>query len=586
MSEGGRTVPALRQASSIGGCVQIRELQIENFRGITRLAWRPRGHLIAIIGSGDSRKSTILDALEAAMSSRWFQFTDADFPQCDTSKPLEIRVTVGDLPTEAVRDKRFGLHLRGWTTSGELRDEPADDDEEVVTVRLTVDASLEPAWELVTDRSEPRTLSQRDRALFGIARVGGDIERHLTWGQGSALSRLTSADDDAKAVLSNAYRTARSLVAEGAIAELRSVAKAVHEEAIAMGAYAASEYGPGLDAHRAALSVGTLALHDDKTPLRLSGLGTRRLAGLAIQRMSIPDGAIVLVDEVEHGLEPHRLRHFLRAIRPPSREDGSASGQVFLTTHSAVTVVELSAGDLAIARPASTEVTLRTPSEELQDVVRKAPEAFLARSIIVCEGKTEVGLLRTMKAAWQSRHDDVPIEHHGVTLIDGGGSCAPRVATELAKLGYRTLLFRDSDRALSTQESRDAARAAVKVVEWEGSSATEERVLADVSLKGVQRILDLAFVLRGRETVLDTVSARLEVRPRLPPSFSDWKATGKSRAELRHAIGATAKQTGWFKNIEFGERLGEIVAEELGAGLDAPIARALAEAEAWAYDAG
>lgn len=576
----------LKRALGTGRHVQIRELHIENFRGITRLTWKPRGTLVAIIGPGDSRKSTILDAVEAALSSRWFQFTDADFPQCDTSKALEIRVTVGELPTEALRDRRFGLHLRGWTKSGELRDEPDDDDEEVVTVRLTVDSSLEPAWELVADRGEPRPLSQRDRALFGIARVGGDVERHLTWGQGSALSRLTTADDDAKSVLSNAYRNARSLVAGGAIPELRTIASAVRTQAIAMGAYAAGEYAPGLDAHRAALSVGTLALHDDKTPLRLSGLGSRRLAGLAIQKMSIPDGAIVLVDEVEHGLEPHRLRHFLCALRPGTREDGAPQGQVLLTTHSAVAVVELSADDLAIARHGPTEVNLRAPSQELQDVVRRAPDAFLARSIIVCEGKTEVGLLRTMKLQWRTNHGDAPVEHHGVTLVDGGGSCAPRVATELAKLGYRTLLFRDSDRALSADESRAAAEANVTVVEWEGTKSTEERVVADVSAKGVQRILDLAFELRGPESVLDTITARLGVRPRLPPSFSDWKIAGKSRPDLRAGIAAAAKDSKWFKNIESGERLGEIVAEEIAAGLDAPTVTSLSEVETWAYETG
>lgn len=566
--------------------MQVRELHIENFRGITRLAWKSGGTLVAIIGPGDSRKSTILDAIEAALSSRWFQFADADFPQCDTSKALEIRVTVGELPAEALCDKRFGLHLRGWTKAGDLRDEPDEDDEEVVTVRLTVDSSLEPAWELVTDRGEPRPLSQRDRALFGIARVGGDVERHLTWGQGSALSRLTAADKDAKAILSNAYRTARSLVADGSIAELRTIAKAVHAGAISMGAYAATEYGPGLDAHRAALSVGTLALHDDKTPLRLSGLGSRRLAGLAIQKMSIPEGAIVLVDEVEHGLEPHRLRHFLRALRPDMQESGAPQGQVFLTTHSAVAVVELSAGDLAIARHGPSEVTLRTPSRELQDVVRRAPDAFLARSIIVCEGRTEVGLLRTVKLQWQNDHGEAPIEHHGVTLVDGGGSCAPRVATELGKLGYRTLLFRDSDRALGADESRAAVEANVTVVEWEGAKSTEERVLADVSAKGVQRVLDLAFELRGAASVLDTISAQLNVRPSLPPSFSDWKVAGRSRPELRAAIAGAARDSKWFKNIEFGERLGEIVAQELEAGMESPTATALAEIETWAYDKG
>ncbi|ACG74550.1 conserved hypothetical protein [Anaeromyxobacter sp. K] len=302
--------------------------------------------------------------------------------------------------------------------------------------------------------------------------------------------------------------------------------------------------------------------------------------------MSIPEGAIVLVDEVEHGLEPHRLRHFLRALRPDMQEGGAPQGQVFLTTHSAVAVVELSAGDLAIARHGPSEVTLRTPSRELQDVVRRAPDAFLARSIIVCEGKTEVGLLRSVKLQWLKHHGEAPIEHHGVTLVDGGGSCAPRVATELGKLGYRTLLFRDSDRALGADESRAAVEANVTIVEWEDAKSTEERVLADVSAKGVQRVLDLAFELRGAASVLDTISAQLNVRPSLPPSFSDWKVAGKSKPELRAAIAGAARDSKWFKNIEFGERLGEIVAQELAAGMEAPTATALAEIETWAYDKG
>jgi hypothetical protein len=47
----------------------------------------------------------------------------------------------------------------------------------------------------------------------------------------------------------------------------------------------------------------------------MAGLGTRRPIALAIERLSIPDGAIVLVDEIEHGLEPHRIRHALKILR-------------------------------------------------------------------------------------------------------------------------------------------------------------------------------------------------------------------------------------------------------------------------------
>jgi hypothetical protein len=182
-------------------------------------------------------------------------------------------------------------------------------------VKLTIDSSLEPAWELVTDRQDPRSLSPRDRALFGLVRLGGDAERHLTWGHGSALARLSTEKDQAAPLLADAYRKARDLLKAGTLPTLDAVAARVREEALKLGAYTARSYAAGLDTQRSSMSLGTLAMHGDGVPLRLSGLGTRRLVALAIQQMSIPEGAVVLIDELEYGLEPHRIRHTLRGLR-------------------------------------------------------------------------------------------------------------------------------------------------------------------------------------------------------------------------------------------------------------------------------
>jgi hypothetical protein len=162
--------------------MQIREVTIQNFRGVRSFGWRPNSPLSCLVGPGDSCKSTILDAIELALGTRWAAFTDVDFTDGDTTQAMEIVVTVGQLPHEALREGRMGMHLRGWRTEIGLQDEPEGDDEPVVTVKLSVDSSLEPAWELITDRQDPRPLSPRDRALFGMVRLGGDADRHLTWG--------------------------------------------------------------------------------------------------------------------------------------------------------------------------------------------------------------------------------------------------------------------------------------------------------------------------------------------------------------------------------------------------------------------
>ncbi|HEX2686694.1 MAG TPA: AAA family ATPase, partial [Kofleriaceae bacterium] len=145
--------------------MQIREIQIRNFRGLKHLTWQPTAGLVCLIGRGDVGKSTVLDAIELALSPRSRQIADTDFLDADTTQSIEIEVTVGELPDVALDDGRFGLYLRGWRKDGKgLRDEPQDDDESVVTVRVVIDGSLEGEWALHTDRQGPKTLSPRDRA--------------------------------------------------------------------------------------------------------------------------------------------------------------------------------------------------------------------------------------------------------------------------------------------------------------------------------------------------------------------------------------------------------------------------------------
>ncbi|MBM4591325.1 AAA family ATPase [Rhodococcus hoagii] len=56
-------------------------------------------------------------------------------------------------------------------------------------------------------------------------------------------------------------------------------------------------------------------LHDGDVPLSSLGLGTRRLTSLSIQDQAMDDGSIIAIDEVEHGLEPHRLAQVLHHLK-------------------------------------------------------------------------------------------------------------------------------------------------------------------------------------------------------------------------------------------------------------------------------
>lgn len=462
--------------------MQIRQLKVSNFRGISTLDWKPGSPFCCLIGAGDCGKSTLLDAVEAALSSRWFSFTEPDFLNCDSSNSIVIEATIGELSRALKSDERLGLYIRGWTAAGELRDEPEGDDEPVLTVRLTVDATMEPAWELVCDRiEEPRTLSNRDRALFGLVRLAGEDARHLAWGQGSVLARLTGDNKEAAARLAEAYRAARTSANLAEIESLADAAALAERFAKGLGAYVEGAYEPGLELGRSGLSSGSIALHDSGVPLRLTGLGTRRLATFAMQKSAIAEGAIVLIDEIEHGLEPHRIIGAiaqLKADQTKALAERKPSGQILMTTHSDVALGEAGVESLRVvqtARPGRATAIARPSSPDpIRPLMRFTPRALFARRILVTEGNTELGLLLGLREDWSLRHGGRPIEQLGAAVADGNGEQASSLALALAGLGYPAAMFRDSDTVLAPATIAALAAAGVPVFEY-GAASTRSR---------------------------------------------------------------------------------------------------------------
>jgi DNA repair exonuclease SbcCD ATPase subunit len=89
---------------------RIRNICVKNYRALREFSWNPSPGLNCIVGSGDSGKSTILDCIEIALGLRKsVSFGDSDFYGLDTSQPIEIYVTVGELPDELKNIETYGL---------------------------------------------------------------------------------------------------------------------------------------------------------------------------------------------------------------------------------------------------------------------------------------------------------------------------------------------------------------------------------------------------------------------------------------------------------------------------------------------
>lgn len=89
---------------------------------------------------------------------------------------------------------------------------------------------------------------------------------------------------------------------------------------------------------------------------------------------------------MEYGLEPHRLTRLLNSL---GARETPPPLQVFLTIHSPVAVLVL---PVSIA-------------DDIQSMVRAGLEAFLARSVIACEGASEIELIRGLDHYWTALND-------------------------------------------------------------------------------------------------------------------------------------------------------------------------------------
>lgn len=573
--------------------MKVRQLEISCFRGIKKLTWNLGSDFVCLIGPGDSTKTTILDAIELALSPRWnLTFYDTDFHNALTQEPISIIVTIGELPEEFKSDAKYGYAVRGWTKTGELHDEPEDDDELVLSIRLLVDSSLEPSWSVINERNpEGLRIGAKDRERLGCLRLGDYVDRHFSWARGSVLSRLTSGDETLPKVLAEAGRSARVAVGElkpGSIGNLHEAAQKAAELGAEFGVPRRKDFRAQLDVLAVSVGLGGFSLHDGEVPLRMAGLGTRRLLAAAMQREATKTGGVTLVDEVEHALEPHRIRRLLRVLR--ATDNTHSRGHVIMTTHAPVVLEELNAADLRVVRSRDGMTEVLRVEESLQPVVRKASEALLATKVLVCEGKTELGLCRYLDQWWSASGSSFGLA--GIALVDGNGDEAPSVADGLASLGYAVALLGDSDKPL-VPKREDLEKGGVRVIQWADGKTFEERVLADLPWQGVLQAVSLAMEQWGEDRIRDAIQGRLPAPSgTLSPNPQEWSESEFEEGALRNAIASAAKdhkvngRKGWFKRVDLAEHLACVIVANWDTVANSDLAQKVTQVKAWAHEDG
>ena len=550
--------------------MELRRLKIDNFRGLEHFDWRiPSGKkLICLIGPGDSGKTTILDAISWLLGDRWsLPINVFDFH--DDAKPIVIDGILTDLPAELLSIQSWGLFLCGVDEASDDRGEPADGLIEGVHIRLTIDETFEPTWELIRDGfEEGKQVRASERAKLGVAKLDDKVDSHLRWSNTSALSKVTKEAGGAKTALREATRAARDAMRGMKLSpELTSALSSVKDHAQSIGAKQFDRLRPGIDLSNG--QYGGVSLHSGDIPLSSYGLGTKRLTALSIQRSSASTKSTFLIDELESGLEPHRTIGLLETFR----RDQLVS-QAIMTTHSQTVVESCTAGELAIMVQTEEIHEARFVPEELEYLHRSNPSPCLSRRIIVVEGSTEEGLMRELflrEDEARRASGGVTSPALGVSLCNGnGGSNSCKKAEAFAAMGYDACLVVDSDDK-ATNAKVDKVRAmGVPVLQWADGSDVELallRILKKAEIVGLlnavvnEEIVSIVTMCKDFEETGTNTGGD-------PLLLESWD--GYEDGEIREAVhrACTRKKNGnaigWFKTVRHGAFLGTWLSDTLG----------------------
>lgn len=535
----------------------LHNLKVKNFRGIQNFDQNFNNGLTCIIGRGDSGKSTILEAISLVLSPSWtMNFYDSDFYNCQINIPIEIEATITNIPEKQLA--KYGMHIRGIAANGDIIDdmeaEEANDAKAALTIKLTVTKELEPAWTVINYRGqEPITITATDRAKMNVSSISDYTDRHFSLNKGNplyTLFKLLEEDDDVDEgnVMLDILRETKTRIDESIADKFDKVIRKVIETAAHLGVDA-DGITASIDHRDISIKENKVCLHESDIPLRLKGKGARRLFSLAIQLSIANPNGIILIDEIEQGLEPDRVQHLVSILSKIT------NSQILFTTHSRNVIVELPCSKLFLM--AKNVQSLLNIPPDLQGCVRSNPEALFMKRIIVCEGATEFGICRALDRNRQSSNK-ISLACLGIGIVDGGGNSMIERIKGFNSLGFSTCLLCDSDVANVNVSKNELRGIGISVFDCENDKSIEQQLFADLLWEQIIRLVDYKIQIDDLDNRSVFQSAYSQQQP-IPDHTEEWYQTESD--ELRILLGNASKRNDWYKRIDHGMIIGEIIFE-------------------------
>lgn len=549
----------------------IKRIKVENFRGIKKMDWILENKLLCLIGSSDSTKTTILDAIEFALYPYWnLNITNTDFYECNTKNPILIQLTLGDLPEEFINENAYGLYIRKFVDD-DSNDEPEEADDIFLTIQLSLSEFFEPEWKVITNRNMEKPISHKDRAKLSIARIGENIDKDFYIGRNSILK---SYIDDTKELNSQLFDILQSVKRQNIdttsiTTAFSSIKKVIDDYNIKLN----SQLGLEIEMKNSDLNISNIGISDGLIPLNKKGTGTKRLLSSILNLEGDNNKNCILIDEIEHGLEPYRIADLLYKLKTKNR-------QSIITTHSTIPITELDYHNLFICRSENGETKCLKIPEEFQGLLRKFPYAFLSKKILITEGATEWGIIRKFNKIWNN--ENFSLAYSSGIVVDGhGGSGTITKAKQFKKLGYDVAIFIDGDDSTTNGQANELQD--IKVFKLKDKYNTEKRILEDIKFGNLKKLINIMVQIKDEVLVKKYMEdffgiSTLDLDD-VKDSFQEKDIKDKLYNIL---IKKNFKKEDIFKGTTYGEYLGELIYDLSTTDLkDSEIITLLNEVRVW-----
>jgi len=441
--------------------LMIELIKISNYRIFKELDFRPTKGMNIIVGDNEAGKSTLLEAMELALTGRisgrwasdelnpfWFnQDILEDFWNgCTSNKkvsPPSIRIEVYFTKNYSSLQKKRGRinsaqeDCPGFSLRVEVDPQYLEEFNDYIKDPKRPDILPTEYYRVIWEDFSGATMSRRPKD-FRVARVDSQsLRSRLAVDYHARQMLIDMIDEQESAHISVAYRQLRH--------ELTSDALNVVNQSNIAGAGASINRSLTLAMDQSASSSWhhSVVPHVSEVPFNLTGQGTQSLVKMSLALDANATNAnVVLIEEPENHLSHTSLFDMLNLIKESIRDTGNQ--QLFVTTHSSFVLNRLGLDNLRLLHQ-GTVASFKGLSEDTRHYFELQPgfdtlRVVLAKRLVIVEGPSDELIFMTAYKDTTGRepHQD------GIDIVTMG--IRNRRALELCKLLDRSVaVLRDVD---------------------------------------------------------------------------------------------------------------------------------------------